>query len=149
MLKRLSFTYLRDFDGAGEKRSETIRMLHKLFRQRKNIGGGDVLLINRPAPASCGQAERMRLGRRLNVATEIIEAIEPVGREPAWRWSDLDREYQAKAAFYVANQQMPAKSDAMSAWSEALVKAFMKAGGTMPVPAEGPRASKLRQKPPI
>ena len=59
-----------------------------------------------------------------------------------------DRLAPTTAAFYVQNQQMPAKSDVMAAWSAALIGAFMKAGGTMPQPSEGPRPSKLRQKEP-
>lgn len=49
-------------------------------------------------------------------------------------------------AYYLTNQRMDVKSQAMRAWSESLVEAFLKAGGRMPAPAEGPRRSKLKTK---
>ena len=48
--------------------------------------------------------------------------------------------------FYVQNQRMPEKSDAMEAWSEALVAAFLKAGGRLPEPNETVRKSKIRAR---
>jgi hypothetical protein len=47
-----------------------------------------------------------------------------------------DRLAPTTLAFYVQNQLMTEKSDAMQAWSEALVKAFEKAGGKLPEPRE-------------
>lgn len=49
-------------------------------------------------------------------------------------------------AFYVQNQMMPEKTIAMAAWSEALVGAYIAAGGRMPTPTEGPRPSKLKAR---
>jgi hypothetical protein len=49
-------------------------------------------------------------------------------------------------AYYLTSQRMDVKAAAMRAWSEALVEAFLKAGGRMPAPSEGPRASKLKPK---
>lgn len=54
-----------------------------------------------------------------------------------------DRLAPTTKAFYVANQMMAEKSQAMEAWSEALVTAYQRAGGKMPQPSEGPRLSKL------
>lgn len=45
-----------------------------------------------------------------------------------------DRLAPTTKAFYVQNQKMPEKSDAMQAWSEALITAYGNAGGTMPAP---------------
>lgn len=47
-------------------------------------------------------------------------------------------------AFYVQNQKMAAKSDAMAAWSEALIMAVEKAGGRLPEPRETARRSKMK-----
>jgi hypothetical protein len=41
---------------------------------------------------------------------------------------------------------MDVKAAAMRAWSEALIESFLKAGGRLPQPTEGPRSSKLKQK---
>jgi hypothetical protein len=57
-----------------------------------------------------------------------------------------DRLAPTTRAFYVQNQMMPQKSDAMAAWSEALIAAYQRAGGKMPQPIEGPRPSKLRPR---
>ena len=57
-----------------------------------------------------------------------------------------DRLAPTTRAFYVQNQKMPEKSVAMAAWSEALIAAYIKAGGTMPETTEGPRPSKLKQR---
>ncbi|WP_038965604.1 hypothetical protein [Bradyrhizobium diazoefficiens] len=43
-----------------------------------------------------------------------------------------DRLAPTTKAFYVSNQRMPEKAIAMEAWSEALIAAYLKAGGTMP-----------------
>jgi len=45
-----------------------------------------------------------------------------------------DRLAPTTKAFYVQNHKMPEKSDAMQAWSEALITAYCNAGGTMPAP---------------
>ena len=58
-----------------------------------------------------------------------------------------DRLAPTTKAFYVQNQQMPAKSDAMAAWSAALIAAYLKAGGKMPEPRETARPSKLKSRP--
>jgi hypothetical protein len=55
-----------------------------------------------------------------------------------------DRLAPTTKAFYVDNQKMTEKSDAMAAWSEALVKVFEKAGGKLPEPRETFRRSKLK-----
>ncbi len=39
--------------------------------------------------------------------------------------------------FYHTNQRMAKKADAMSAWRDALLNAYVKAGGKPPRPAEG------------
>jgi hypothetical protein len=56
-----------------------------------------------------------------------------------------DRLAPTTKAFYVANQRMELKSDAMAAWSEALINSFGKAGGKMPEPSETVRRGRLRQ----
>jgi hypothetical protein len=56
-----------------------------------------------------------------------------------------DRLAPTTKAFYVQNKRMDLKSDAMAAWSEALIKSFIKAGGTMPEPRETFRKSKLKR----
>ena len=43
---------------------------------------------------------------------------------------------------------MEEKAEAMRAWSEALTQAFLKAGGTMPKPSEGPRTRYYKAKKP-
>jgi hypothetical protein len=55
-----------------------------------------------------------------------------------------DRLAPTTKAFYVQNQLMTEKSDAMQAWSEALIRAFEKAGGKLPEPRETFRKSKLK-----
>jgi len=55
-----------------------------------------------------------------------------------------DRLAPTTKAFYVDNQKMTEKSDAMAAWSEALIRAFEKAGGKLPEPRETFRRSKLK-----
>lgn len=45
-------------------------------------------------------------------------------------------------AYYLTSQRMAEKAAAMAAWSEALVEAR----GTMPVPSEGPRLSKIKSR---
>lgn len=47
---------------------------------------------------------------------------------------DLSRTTRAS---YHTNQRMEVKADAMAAWSEALMNAYMKAGGKPPQPSEG------------
>jgi hypothetical protein len=39
--------------------------------------------------------------------------------------------------FYHTNQRMAEKADAMSAWRDALLNAYVRAGGKLPRPAEG------------
>ena len=41
--------------------------------------------------------------------------------------------------YYSVSQRMEDKATAMHAWSNALVEAYLKAGGTMPGPIEKPR----------
>ncbi len=48
--------------------------------------------------------------------------------------------------FYLTSQRMDLKSTAMRVWSEALIEAYLKAGGKMPRPSEGPRLSKLKSR---
>ena len=57
-----------------------------------------------------------------------------------------DRLAPTTKEFYVDNQRMPEKAIAMSAWSEALIRAVDKAGGKLPAPTEGPRPSKLKPR---
>jgi hypothetical protein len=56
-----------------------------------------------------------------------------------------DRLAPTTRAFYVQNQRMPEKSDAIAAWSDALIRAIEKAGGKLPEPREKARPSKLRR----
>jgi hypothetical protein len=49
--------------------------------------------------------------------------------------------------YYSVSQRMEEKAVAMRAWSDALIEAFLKAGGTMPEPTEGPRVETYRAKP--
>jgi hypothetical protein len=55
-----------------------------------------------------------------------------------------DRLAPTTKAFYVQNQLMTEKSDAMQAWSQALIRSFEKAGGKLPEPRETFRPSKLK-----
>lgn len=48
---------------------------------------------------------------------------------------------------YLTSQRMDVKGEAMAAWSEALIEACLKAGGSMPTPREERRRSKLMAKP--
>jgi hypothetical protein len=48
--------------------------------------------------------------------------------------------------YYLTSQRMDVKMAAMAAWSEALVAAVEKAGGALPVPTEGVRVGKAKQK---
>lgn len=48
--------------------------------------------------------------------------------------------------YYLTSQRMDIKTTAMQSWSEALTKAYVDAGGTMPRPTEGPRRSWLKIK---
>lgn len=50
--------------------------------------------------------------------------------------------------FYLTSQRMDVKATAMRAWSESLIEAYLKAGGTMPAPRETNRKSKLKSKAP-
>ncbi|MCS3727238.1 hypothetical protein [Bradyrhizobium betae] len=54
--------------------------------------------------------------------------------------SDVTRE------FYSVDQLMEEKTVAMKAWSDALIEAFLNAGGTMPAPSVQRRATKLKTK---
>ncbi|WP_063994953.1 hypothetical protein [Bradyrhizobium sp.] len=45
---------------------------------------------------------------------------------------------------YLTTQRMEIKSEAMMAWTEALIAAVKAAGGSLPTPKETPRASKIR-----
>ena len=56
-----------------------------------------------------------------------------------------DRLAPTTKAFYVQNQRMDLKAEAMAAWSDALIAAYLKAGGTMPEPRETFRKSKLKR----
>jgi hypothetical protein len=49
--------------------------------------------------------------------------------------------------YYLTSQRMDVKSAAMRPWSEALLEAYLKAGGTMLEPKEGPRMIKLKARP--
>lgn len=51
--------------------------------------------------------------------------------------------------YYLTSQRMREKADGMRAWSETLVEAYLKAGGTMPAPREERCKSKLKRKPPV
>ena len=46
--------------------------------------------------------------------------------------------------FYLTNQRMNLKADAMQAWTYAVVNAYTKAGGKYPMPAEKGRARKMK-----
>jgi hypothetical protein len=59
-----------------------------------------------------------------------------------------DRLAPTMSAFYVQNQRMPEKSDAMAAWFDALVTAYEKAGGNMPEPKETNRRPSWMKKAP-
>ncbi|GLH79776.1 hypothetical protein SSBR45G_46850 [Bradyrhizobium sp. SSBR45G] len=48
--------------------------------------------------------------------------------------------------FYLVSQRMREKAAGMRAWSEALVESFLRQGGTLPTPTEGPRKPKSRPK---
>jgi hypothetical protein len=60
-----------------------------------------------------------------------------------------DRLSRTTAEFYHTNQRMDLKSLAIKAWSEALIEAFLKAGGRMPEPRETIRRSWIKPKAPI
>ncbi|MCS3893478.1 hypothetical protein M2171_002611 [Bradyrhizobium japonicum USDA 38] len=49
--------------------------------------------------------------------------------------------------YYLTSQRMAEKTTGMRAWSEALIEAYLAAGGTMPVPSEERRRSKLKANP--
>jgi hypothetical protein len=49
--------------------------------------------------------------------------------------------------YYLTSQRMKEKADGMRAWSDAVIEAFLKAGGTMPEPREERRKSRLKAKP--
>jgi hypothetical protein len=55
-----------------------------------------------------------------------------------------DRLAPTTTAFYINNQLMPEKATAMAAWSEALIAAVVKAGGSLPAATEGARPSRLK-----
>ena len=57
-----------------------------------------------------------------------------------------DRLAPTTRAFYVQNQKMAEKTDAMAAWSDALISAIEKAGGTLPEARETTRPSKVKAK---
>ena len=48
--------------------------------------------------------------------------------------------------YYLTSQRMDVKMAAMAAWSEALIAAVAKAGGTLPVPKEAVRVGKVKQR---
>ncbi|MBP1294315.1 hypothetical protein [Bradyrhizobium elkanii] len=50
--------------------------------------------------------------------------------------------------YYLTSQRMTEKAAGMKAWSDAVVAAYLAAGGTMPEPREERRKSKLKRQPP-
>jgi hypothetical protein len=60
---------------------------------------------------------------------------------------DDDEAAPTTRAYYLTSQRMREKADGMRAWSEALVEAYLKAGGAMPAPKETNRRSKIKQAP--
>lgn len=61
---------------------------------------------------------------------------------------DDDEAAPTTRQYYLTSQRMTEKVAGMRAWSEALVAAYLDAGGTMPEPREERRKSKLKRKPP-
>lgn len=62
--------------------------------------------------------------------------------------NDADEAAPTTRAYYLTSQRMAEKTAGMKAWSEAVVEAYLKAGGTMPAPREALRSSRLKRKPP-
>lgn len=48
--------------------------------------------------------------------------------------------------YYLTSQRMLEKAVGMRAWSEALIRAYLEAGGVLPVPSEARRKSKIRKR---
>jgi len=48
--------------------------------------------------------------------------------------------------FYLTSQRMDLKTDAMTAWTEALMASYTKRGGKYPMPNETGRTKKMRSK---
>lgn len=62
---------------------------------------------------------------------------------------DEDEAAPTTRAYYLTSQRMREKTDGMRAWSDAVVEAFLKAGGTLPEPREERRRSKIKTKAPV
>ena len=82
-------------------------------------------------------------GNFLDSATEVPKAAISAMLSHSDGAED-DKLAATTAAFYVTNQKMPLKTIAMEAWSEALITAVYKAGGTLPAPRETMRPSKVK-----
>ena len=59
---------------------------------------------------------------------------------------DDDEAAPTTRTYYLTSQRMREKADGMRAWTDALVNAYLAAGGTMPRPTEQRRASKIKTK---
>ena len=59
-----------------------------------------------------------------------------------------DEAAQTTRDYYLTSQRMKEKTEGMRAWCEALIEAFVAAGGKMPEPRETRRRSKIRTKAP-
>ncbi|WP_027568249.1 hypothetical protein [Bradyrhizobium sp. URHA0013] len=62
--------------------------------------------------------------------------------------NDAEEAAPTTKAYYLTSQRMAEKATGMRAWSEAVVGAYLKAGGKMPAPREERRKSKLKKKTP-
>lgn len=62
---------------------------------------------------------------------------------------DEDEAAPTTRQYYLTSQRMTEKAAGMRAWSEALIEAYLKAGGTMPAPREERRRSKIKTKAPL
>jgi hypothetical protein len=59
---------------------------------------------------------------------------------------DDDEAAPTTKAYYLSSQRMAEKAEGMRVWSQALIAAFLKAGGTMPVPSETIRRPKSKPR---
>ena len=59
---------------------------------------------------------------------------------------DDDEAAPTTKAYYLSSQRMAEKTEGMRVWSQALIAAFLKAGGTMPVPSETIRRPKSKPR---